>query len=46
VLLIILIFIVDVVVVLLLLWLLLSGCALGYWALRYYQLDHKRLHIL
>jgi hypothetical protein len=33
-------------VVLLLLRLLLSDCALGCWALRYFQLDHKRLLLL
>jgi hypothetical protein len=40
VLLIVFVFIVIVVVLLLLLWLL-SKCALGYWALRYHQLDLK-----
>jgi hypothetical protein len=44
VLLVIFIFVVDVVVLLLLL--LLSRCALGCWALRYHQLDLKRLLLL
>jgi hypothetical protein len=46
VLLIVLVLIANVVVVLLLLWLLLIGCALGCWAPRCHQLDHKSLLLL